>query len=375
MARGKSAPISGEILTDEEIAQLEAGRAMMALPDVDQFGTAEDDPDDVALANVVAELGSDAGDAVVNVYQIDEKKNRAFVGSFAPADFSIGLIQSQFGAGEYRVEVRQNKKWLKKSTVRIAAPKNPPISAQAVPAAIETGKIIESMQAGFQQMGQMFAQALGGLAANQPKPKSTMEMLQEMQLMKQIMGGNEPAPGPDPMQLFEMATNIAEKIHPRESEPGTGEIILNAIKEFGPVFAKAANSAPTPGTIPVPPTAQMMSPVPVAMPTPAAISGAPETPHPTQEDEMNLAKRFLINMLLGAAKAGADTEHYANLILDQIGDDAALQFVNAPGWWETLVREVPAAADHRAWVEQLRSDILELTRPDEPAMNTGNATS
>lgn len=360
MAREKPGPAIGDVMTEEEIAQLEMRRQMMTMPETDQYGTADDDPDDVALANVVAELGSDAADAVVNVYQVDEKKNRAFVGSFAPADFSIGLIQAQFGAGEYRVEVRQNKKWLKKSTIRIAAPKVNPLAAIAAPApAVETGKIIESMQSGFAQMGQMFAAALGQLAQNQPKPKSSMEMLQELAMMKELMGGNSAPQGPDPMRLFEMATEIADKINPRQGEPGAGEMIMEAMKNFAPLINKAAEQSARPAMAPAP----MIAPA-----NPAPVVPNPANP---EQDQMKFARKMYLNLLVSNAQAGNDTMTYANMLLDVAGETAALEFAHSPTWFETLCAEEPMARQFPDWFAQLRNDVIELTKPESDDMNNG----
>lgn len=317
----------------------------------------DDDPDDVALANVIAELGTESGDAVVNVYQIDDKKNRAFVGSFSPSDFSIGLIQSQFGAGEYRVEVRQNKRWLKKSTIRIASQKTPPIGSVAPPPTIDAAKIIETMQSGFSQLGQMFAGAIGQLAQNQPKPKSTMEMLQEMQLMKEIMwAGTQVQSGPDPMQLFEMATNIAEKITPRQGEPGAGELILEAMKNFGPVLQKAANTpAPT------------FSPVP-AVPAPPPVTAPVTVPQDEEMFVQNMARKMFINMLVGNARNDPEFERvptYANMLIDTVGEDSARQLVELPDWFERLSAENSGAMPYKAWFEKLRAAVIEVLTDDD----------
>lgn len=327
----------------------------------------ERDPDDVALANVLAELGSSGADAKVNVYQIDEKKNRAFVGSFLPGDFSIEVLQAQYGAGEYAVEVRKDKKWLKKTTVKIAAPKNPGYIAPVLPrVSDESPKIIEAMQAGFNQMGQMFAQALGQLAANQPKQKSTMETLQELQLMREILGGAQSAPAPDPMAMVTMALELSEKIRPREGEPGTGEIIMEAVKNFAPTINKfvethAAQQAALPAVPPIH--------------GPAVQIPAPLTPPATPENfEMDMTTKLYARTLIAAAKSGADPMTYANNVLDLLPEEKVLEFVGRPDWFEDVAKALPEAVPFRPWFESMKECILELTSPDDGASVEGNAT-
>jgi hypothetical protein len=358
---------SGEFLpADHEIRDEQAliAQQFMAAPELED----EPDPDDVALGNVLAELGADGADVKVNVYQLDEKKQRAFVGSFLPGDFSQELIQAQFGPGTYAVEVRRDKKWLRKTTIRIAAPRaGVSLSANTAQSAApsDNSKIFEAMQNGFREMGSQFAAALSTLAANQPKAKSTLEMLQEMQMMQQILGGAAPK-GPDPMAIFEMATTIASKLTPREGDAGAGEIILEAIKNFGPVLqnAASANANPAP-PVPVP------APVLPSSPTPVPPRAAPGQ-NQTEQDQTEMMKRVYMNMLIGNAQVENDPMTYASMALDTVGEVAALEFINAPGWFEKIVEYDSRAANYRPWFEQLRLDIIELTRETPGDINAGN---
>lgn len=375
-----TAPISEFISSEdaERMAQAAAGKALAAMPELEEYLEDQNDPDEIALENVLSELGSSGADAKVNVYQLDDKKNRAFVGSFLPGDFSIEQIQLQYGAGEYAVEVRKDKKWLKKTTVKIAAPRN--VSAMAIQQsaapAIETGKIIETMQSGFKEMGSMFAAALSGLAANQPKPKTAMETLQELQMMKEIMGvNNQPAaPAADPMQMMEIAMNLAEKIQPRVGEPGTGEVIMEAIKNFGPLLQQGLQRQQTvPVMMPQLPHVQIPAPVAPTLQMPDGTPAPITQNQPTQEtDDMNLARKMYLNLLVSNAQANNDPSTYANLMLDLAGEQAALEFANDPQWFEKLCAEEPRAANFREWFDELRLMVLELTKPENEGINEGD---
>lgn len=381
-ARTKSLPLTGEVLTAADEAerqkQILEGRAMAMH---DDFMNEEPDPDDVALQNVLAELGSSGADAKVHVYQIDDKKNRAFVGSFLPGDFSIETLQAQFGPGDYSVEVRKDKKWLKKSVIKIAAPRIPlGLPVPAAPA--ESAKLVETMQAGFMEMGKMFSDALGRLAQNQAPQKSNMDMLNEMIAMKNLLGMDRPTPqGPDMMQVLELASNLAEKIHPREGEPGTMEVIMEAMKNFGPMFNKIATAqhvqTPVPGLSgpAVPPQVAPMNQSMQSNPQgPQAPQTAPENPPQTQGEDMNvIARKMFLNLLIANANAGNDTEPYANMVLDTVGEADAVAFVNTPDWFERLCAEEPRATNFRPWFEQLRADVLELTKPEDEGINKTDA--
>lgn len=371
----KSRPV--EVLppdNEEREYQTAMGRQMMQFPDPEPAipEITEDDPDDVALANVIADLGGPGVDAKVNVYQLDSNRNKAFVRSYLPTEFSLENVQSEYGPGDYEIHVRKDGKLATRKVLKIATPKNQP---PAPIAQVDNSRaIIESMQNGFKEMGSMFANALAGLAANQPKPKTTMEMLQEMTMMREIMGGNQPAaPATDPLAMVTLAMELAEKIQPRVGEPGTGEVIMEAIKNFGPLLGQAAQRQQA-APVMVPQLAHVQTPAPMLqMPdgTPAPVTQSQST----ETDEMNLARKMYLNLLVSNANAGSDTQTYANLMLDVVGDDAALQFVNSPDWFEKLCAEEPRAANFRPWFEQLRNDILELTKPDETGIHGGNETT
>lgn len=339
----------------EEAAQIEYGRRM-ALAEATTPETTiepeEADPDDIALQNVLSELGSSGVDAKVNIYQLDARQNRAFIGAFLPSEFSLERVQSEFGPGEYEIRVYRAGKLATRKVIKIAAPKNsavPGIAPQNNGA--ELGKIVETMNAGFNQLGTMFAQALQGLAQNQPKPKSTLETLQEFQLMKEVFGGNS-QPAPDPMAMVTMALELSEKIRPREGEPGAGEIIMEAVKNFAPTINSMVASAQQN-------SAHVMSAPPVPQ-----IPAIPQIPAP-ENDEMNIMQKVYVKTLIAAAASNAAPETYANNILDLMPEQTVLDFVGPENWFTAVVEKIPEAAPHADWFGQLKQSIIDLTRDDE----------
>jgi hypothetical protein len=322
----------------------------------------EADPEDVAVQNVIADLGGAGADAKVNVYQLDENRSKSFVGSYLPTEFSLERVQDRYGPGAYEIHVRSGGKLATRKIIKIATPK---IVETAPTNGIDADKLIGTMNHGFQQMGAMFAQALAGLAATQPKPKSTTEMLQEMALMKELMGGNQPpVPPQDPLAMINLAVELSEKIRPREGEPSAGEIILEAVKNFAPainemVAAKQAQEAPAMpvGMLPQHP----VSPPPIPGPMVPVPASSPQM----EQDEMNVAFQIYCRTLLGAAANDADPMTYANNILDLAQEDQVLAFVNRSDWFSEVVRVLPDAAKFAPWFGQLRTDILELTKPED----------
>lgn len=379
--KSASAPMAEFVSKEdaERMAQEAAGRVLMTMPEPEPEPPAEPDPDDVALANVLSELGSSNTEAKVNVYHLEgPAKNRAFIGALLPSEFSMEKIQTDFGPGDYEIRVYSTGGLLTRKVIKIAAPKAQAVLMPPQNSGLETGKIIETMQHGFEQMNSAFMKTLETLTANQPKPKTTLEMLQEMQMMRELLGGNQPAQvAPDPMKLFEMATTIADKIQPRVGEPGAGEVIMEAIKNFGPMLTQAAAQRQTPPAL-MPPNMPggmpMLQQNPVMVPPMEASQTAGQTaPQVTTEnDEMNFARRMYLNLLISNAEADNDPATYAKLMLDVAGETQALEFANRPDWFGELCKEEPRAANFRPWFDELRDAVLELTKPDETDITGGN---
>lgn len=342
----------------ERIAQSAAAKAMALRDEIEDAQpeiSDEDLPDEIALQNVLSELGSSATEAKVNVYQLDSRNKRAFVGSFSPVEFSLERVQAEYGSGDYEVRVH-NGRMISRKVIRIAAQKNPttvPMSAQP-----DMTKIIETMNSGFEKMSGMFANALANLSVNQPKPKTTMEMLQEMQLMKEVMGMNRPVQQTDPLQVIELAKSLAETITPRVGEPGTGEVILEAIKNFGPMLMQGMQQNAT---------QQIAHPQITSPQLTAPLQSNPIEPKPAipgETDQMNILKKYYLNLLIENAKADNDPETYANVALDLLGEEKVLELVNAPDWFEMLCKEEPRAIEHRLWFDELRNHVIDLTKPE-----------
>jgi len=384
MAAPRKPPTQTVVIDDaERAAQIAYGRAMAErgeiydnLPVINQPQAApvsEEETDDMALSNLLAQLGGPGSEAKVNVYQLDAQKNKAFVGAFTPEEFTLELVQQQYGPGDYEIRVYKDGRLVTRKILRIAAPKAGNVQGYAPPPAQETAKIVETMNAGFRELGNMFATALGQLAQNQRPQESRQDMLKEMLMYKELFASNQPAaPAVDPMTMFNTALELAEKIKPREGDIGTGEMIMEAMKTFGAPLAAAVSRAQQPQQMGhVMNVPQLQPPV---MPNPIAPIPQHETAQPApqqNEDEMNLAKRMYFNLLVSNAKQDNDTFTYANMVLDLVGEDETLQMLNSPDWFEQLCKEDSRCAEYRPWFEKLRENIFELTKEEEPDISTG----
>lgn len=325
-----------------------------------QFHADEYEPADDAeteLNNVLADLGG-SNDAKINVYKLDNGK-RAFVGAFTPSDFSLETIQINYGGGDYDIQVRVSGRFLKRKMVTIAKP----IVSPNQNVNQNQNELLQVIMKGFETMNQQIV----NLTQNKPE-KTTLDTLNELKLMKEIFGSDnsQGKTGSGELQLFLQGIEFAKQTLPKEGETSFTDLALEAVKSLAPAITNAqANNRPPVATV-LPPANQ-----PLVTKSPAPLENV-ESPEPTPESQnMNPIMKMYLNTLIAHAEKDHDPVVYADVVLDTIGDDAALQFVARDDWFEVLAVIDERVKAHEQWFIQLRQAILQLTEP-ETADNNGD---
>jgi len=382
-------PTTVSKLTDAEIAaQAAAANAAFQLPQ--QFDDENDElPEDVALQNIISEFGSDAEGAKVNVYLVEPNKPLAFVKSYTPLEFSLEALQLEYGPGDYQVRVYAGRGLRSRKNIRIAKPIMPVPQVQFHQPQQDQNKLVEAMQAGFQSMATMFSQSLERMNAtitqNAPKPKSTLEQLQEFQLMKEVFGGNQQSS--DPMKVIELAKEFAGMMNPQPADENS--LLMEGIKTFGPLLSQQLSgapqghapqlnhqprpvlNAPISGQVQIAP--HVVVPAPVLEPVSSSIQPVQDAP--------DMIINMYIRTLVANAKADNDPVTYANVILDLVGEETAKGFISRPDWFDEIVKRNAEATPYREWFEELKNAIFLLTNPEIPdnkqseTETSGNALS
>jgi hypothetical protein len=348
------------------------------LPIVQDSNYDDEKTDEDILNDVLSELGG-SSDAKVNVYQIEVGKSPAFVGSYAPDMFSIDSIQQTYGAGEYQIHVRSGGRLRSRRTVRIAKPKVDPNST--VQNAPNTEAIIQTMQQGFASM----LEGLKVVVQSQPHQpvKTTQDLLQELMLMKQIMGGdNKSGAGIDDfLKMLEVAKGMVSSSEPA----GTNDILMEGIKSIAPMLAAGFAQQQQQPTQQMPrQIVQQINP-PQMQPNPAPIKPVENVaPIATQEqpptlnlnqseiDAMKLQETMLFNLLISNAEKDNDPEPYANMLLDIVGDDEAEKMLNVPNWFELLVERDSRVQNYQAWFINLRAIMLDYINESKNDLTAQN---
>ena len=310
-------------------------------------------PPDEALTKLLGELDASQARSNVRVEKREREngvKKWVFLFECAPAEFNITDIQQEYGAGDYRVRVYGPSVDGTNHYGIIAAP----VISIGEPRGKARTPVQTAPQITAQDVAQIVVQTLGQM---QPKAPSRMEMLEEMRVMRDVLGGSvAPAPvAPAPQKSFmEQAQEMLAFVKllkgdavpvDDEGQVDSGALLMSKAMETLSNLAGAAR-------------AQQQSPQApqIALPPPSQTETAN-----AEEDEMSL----MIQGLLFAAKTNAPIESFAQTAYEKLPDEMFSALMNDATWWAALCALIPKAAAHQEWFTRLRARILELAREDD----------
>jgi len=352
-----------------------------AASDDDGVTTIYESDDDIqaldALEGMVAEFAGAQG-TVVNIYRQGEGKNLSFLFRTNPDEMTGGEIMERcrdnYGTGDYRVHIRDGARIVKNAPFSVEAKKEPDPAQAAGNSNMELITIMQSsnqnMMAMFQTTMAAFAEAFKG-NQNQTPAIDPVAMQQSMiQSVAALKSMSEPKDeSKSAVDMFVQGITLAKDLSPKDGETNSSDILVKALEMFGGPMAEMAK-ANLPGQsvpgLPAPETA----PNPMAPPQP---TGDPQADADAKREyEMGIQKIVLkqqLQFLLRQAAANKDPELYAELLLDQAGEERVLAFVGQENAIDQLISLNGEVQNYRGWFEQLREAILELTAPDDASEN------
>lgn len=328
-----------------------------------------------ALDGMIAEFSGAAG-TVVNVYRQGEGRNLSFLFRTNPDEMTGGEVMERcrdnYGTGDYRVHIRDGSRLVKNAPFSVEAKKEPDPAQVASNSNLEMMTMMQGFLASQQQMFgqtmQAFAEVFKGGQNQQPAidPVAMQQsMIQSVAALKTMSEPKDETKGA--VDMFIQGITLAKDLSPKDGETNSSDILVKALEMFGGPMAEMAKSnlnAPTAPGLP--------SPNPMAPPQP---TGDPQADADAQKEyEMGLQKMMLnqqLNFLLRQAAANKNPELYAELLLDQAGEERVLAFVGQENALDQLIALNSEVENHRIWFEALRASILELTAPESAGEDEG----
>ena len=312
------------------------------------------------LESVYSELGIEGDvDATVHVTQFQDNGMEAHVWRGDPADYDLEAIAKKFGSGQYRVKVY----------VRDPSTGKKPQRANRVIAWKLTPDEDQRIKQGLSAVPPLTAPASQivltpeaiALAVKNALPAPTAPQMNPMELMRSfadVVKTMMPAPAPQnnavsPMEVMRLFANVMRES--REAEPierginaGPGDIFLRLIDKFAPLFEKTLAGQPG--------QPQLNAP---------AQPGQPQQPQVTEQDEMNLRLKMGLAFLIAQAEAGNDATTYADVVLDNVPDEALSALAKSDNWFDELSAVEPKIRQHRQWFTDLMNEVREALKDDE----------
>ena len=397
--------------TGEEIVVMEDGDTIE-----DEQTPAEKDHE-LVVNNWLADMGGDMN-AAISVYRYDEKTNKpSFVDSLGAQEMDgvtlFKMLKEEYGGGKFRIQLRESGRIVKTQTLQIEPP---PKSAQVaaannpmgndLPALIrelkadngsnETSLIMQAMQQQNQQFQTMMVEmvkAMGANNSNQPPPPSMADVIASVASIKEM---STPDKAPDPTEMILKGIELATALK-GENEGGENMYTLlnNAVKGLGGAISDAAKVMPHQiqpqlATQPQAQPAQAQQPMQVTADDTARPREPIEGDQPAPQIELTSRNEIpeqlqpfepYVNQLVQYAAQNKDPELYAEVILDQLGDEYADAWVGKREGREMLLGIFTQAQPYAVWFENVGTIISEMLHGEgepagvdgeiEPAQTTG----
>ncbi len=335
----------------------------------------EETPGEIALNDILGELGDDDNDAKVYAYLIDPKTNKnVYLKTYSVQEYKAmnGLdgLRDEWGGGTFHLRVMQGRALLTRRNVPIADLPKRNVESQSIDIATILAQQQAMMMQGFRELAQSMA----------PKQESMgiKDVLEIMTAMRPMMDTSHvPAAPVDPFAMMKMSMEFAKEF--RGSSGGESsdiDLIGKALDTFGKPIAEAlAASNAAKASAPV---ARLANPAPRIIPD----QQSQPAPQPNEDNEMGLMFNAYKKVVINAAASNADPVTYAELVFDNFTVEQLDEFIVKPTWFEEIKTAMPEAANYQIWFAELRELIMKMLQdeknsarvPENSPSGTGNAT-
>lgn len=299
--------------------------------------------------DILSDLNDDTDEAEIRIYRqgLSGKTSMVLLEALPVDKYTLtglwAMIRDRYGAGNYRIHVRQHGKLLANKLLEVETPRTEQDN-QGGP----LDGVNNILSGVMDRMDRQHAMMMELMQANKPHETSRKEMLEEMMLYKQLFdngSGNSPDPIKQIKDTVELLGNLGVGLgNNEEDEPGFNKL-LEKMADFATVAVQQPNQQ------------YQQNP----------------SPRPTQDK--TVIKQMMINsglkVLLNAAAKDADPGMYCDVVLDQVPESVVKEYLLADNAMEQLIKVAPQAAEYQPWFNELIENIkFSLGLPskfDEPA--------
>lgn len=339
--------------------------------DVQIFGVEEGEPEEATQAekkteNIFSALSGDA-EAYLMIYrEITGYRDKELITSVPADKYDLGelvvFLQGNYGGGDYRIIGYKDKKIAANQLIKIAHKIK---SAGEQPS--ETMGVMDAMRQMMQENQRLIMQ-LSERGQGGPQ-KTTRDMLEEMMLMKQVMGNDGPSVDPMAMmtQTLGMLKDLGVVGGDNQNDSLGGNDQMSAM--MGMVGKLAESASKQPQQLP-PPQQRVVNQPQFQQQQPSMIPERLKNPLPRpnlrpqidpslidQELRTEMMKnpmlKYGLAMLIDQAKEKVDAGEVAEKVINFLPENDIKAFLLAPKSFETLCSLKSDVMEHKEWVLDL----------------------
>lgn len=333
-----------------------------------------DEPDDQPLIepdDLDAFMGNMAdGDGEIKVYRAKvgsgSKSGLAWLFSFKPGEYTydglLAFLRDGYGGGDYvvRVHAGRGNQLMKVERVTIEAPR------ETAPPVLNAPDPMAQFYREQAQQNQAMMMSLMTALAGRPAPVAPegLSIADALALADRIGNKHE---SPDPLKQLQLMRELRELgLEMSGNAPAEDTGFMGLLKTLAPAIATMSAQQPAPSERPL----TQAAPPRQAAPAPQLPRQAEPTPRPPADAVDSEAElRVLIKMLIRAASQGADAVMYADVVIDQIGEENAEAIAGNADVMGALLAQFPEAASFGEWFGNLRQALVEYFAADMPEID------
>lgn len=340
---------------------------------LDEIALRDVEDDEISAADALIDEVRGETDATVNIHRIGAGRGKEpFLFACAPEDIVardlMERCQTEYGGGDFKMVIRDNQKIVRSARFSVEVPKKPPEPEKQDGLGMAELLVImqqsnDRMLSMFQTTMQSFAEAFKGSRENQPSfdpVAANNALIQNLAALKTM---TDPAKQKDPVEMLIQGMTLMKDFTGKDGETNSNDILLKGLEMFAPTIADATRAG----------LERQAGGVPGAPTPPGDSQAATDAEKERALGMQKVIQRQQLGWLVKQANAAKEPALYAELLLDQVGEPAVLEFIAKPDAMEQLIALEPAVANFKPWFEALKSAILELTADEDDLTDHGNA--
>lgn len=328
-------------------AQFLPGNTDVQIIDYDTEIEPEQKTDAENKIDAIASALKEDSTAYLNVHRrITQNSPEEFVANFDADKYDFGqllsYLQENYGGGDYRVRLYAKGRIKANKLLQIAHKVKP----SNTPAINPTGDAAQILNVVLQEMRNSQERMFATL---QQKTESRSDLLKDMVMFKEIMGGGQAQQNPidsfkSMIELMGMMNGMMGAPEPREKG------FIDVLEKALPAFLAAPRIAP------------QQNPAPAHQGAIREYKQNPVEPikHPAESPEERELRQML-SILVKAASKNGDQYTYASMLFDQFDVGLLHQIAQTPGVLDMLVTVNPDVDKYRPWflllIEHIKAQV------------------